>query len=262
MREADRSRWLHVRRAAERSLERIITTAHGRGFRFVAPLRRERVRAFASEAADFIDRNFELGRLEAALRRAQEDCGGLSYLTGEPGVGKTHLAHEFAARAVASGVACAHRVRCPEAFDAPAYGPWRQLARELANDRLASRFERLASGRPAQRVLAEAGRASAGGVAFPAELRPERVRLLLFESAALALAFLRFLSHFLPALPILIIATLWDADLVEERERSRLLAEAARSADAETLTLTAPTQRESGPLGEARPGRARAQLAR
>jgi DNA-binding winged helix-turn-helix (wHTH) protein len=241
----------------------VISTVHGRGFRFVAAVHREALAAFGSEAADPAGRAFELGRLEAALRRAERGRGGLVYLTGEPGVGKTRLACEFVAHVLASGAASAHLARCPEGFDAPAYWPWRQLARALRSDPVAADFERLAGRRPSQLALVEPERAGAEALASPPELPCESVRLQLFESAVLglgcearerpivlvledvqradlaSLGFLRFLAHLLPVLPILIVASFREADLARDPERTRLLADAERGAGAETRTLAA-----------------------
>jgi len=62
----------------------VIATVRGRGFRFVAPVRREALAAFRSEAADFIARDFELDRLEAVLRRTAAKIAALrSEPTGE-----------------------------------------------------------------------------------------------------------------------------------------------------------------------------------
>ena len=257
----------------------VISTVHGRGFRFVAPLHCEALAAFGSEAADSIGSDVELGRLEAALRRAERGRGGLVYLTGETGVGKTRLTCEFAAIAVASGAASAHLARCPEGFESPAYWPWRQLARALRSDPVAADLERLAARRPPPLAVVEPGPAGAKALASPPELPSESVRLQLFESAALDLAcearehpivlvledvqradlaslgFLRFLAHLLPVLPILIVATFREADLAQDPERARLLADAARSAGAETRKLTARKKRSNNNEPSNPPGR-------
>jgi len=256
----------------------VIRTVHRRGFRFVAPVPSEIPEACETQA-DFVGRQLELQRLEAALRRVRHACGGLVTLVGEPGIGKTRLACEFSARVMASCAAGTHRIQCLEAFETAAYWPWCRLGRALASDRLRGVFERLARGKRAHLALVEPADAGAT-TGLPASGRPtESARLHLFESAVAALAgeaqrrpivvviddlqwadlpslaFLRFLAGCLPSLPILVVAAFREADLARDRERSRLLADAGRSAGAETLTLAALSRREIGRLAEARLGR-------
>src|SRR5215217_2954712 len=70
-----------------------------------------------------IGRRREFGALRAAFASAVDGNGGLVVLTGEPGVGKTRVAEEFAAWSQEQ-VALVIRGRCREGEGAPAYGPW------------------------------------------------------------------------------------------------------------------------------------------
>lgn len=76
----------------------------------------------------FVGRERELAELVAGLDAAFAGRGRLFLLSGEPGIGKSHLADALIAHARARGA----RVlvgRCWEAGGAPAYWPWVQLLR-------------------------------------------------------------------------------------------------------------------------------------
>jgi DNA-binding SARP family transcriptional activator len=76
----------------------------------------------------FVGRERELGELGAGLERALGGRGTLFLLSGEPGIGKTRLAHELAGRATQRGLTVLWG-RCWEAGGAPAYWPWVQAIR-------------------------------------------------------------------------------------------------------------------------------------
>jgi tetratricopeptide (TPR) repeat protein len=81
-----------------------------------------------------VGRDRELDDLMAGLDAALEGHPGVYMLAGEPGIGKTHLAAELAARAQARG-AVALWGSCWEGGGAPAYWPWTQALRNLVRDR-------------------------------------------------------------------------------------------------------------------------------
>jgi eukaryotic-like serine/threonine-protein kinase len=76
----------------------------------------------------FVGRADELTALATDLDAAVAGHGGVVLLAGEPGIGKTRLAEELAARATARG-ALALWGRCWEGEGAPAFWPWVQLVR-------------------------------------------------------------------------------------------------------------------------------------
>ena len=76
----------------------------------------------------FVGRERELAELTAGLDDALAGRGRLFLLVGEPGIGKSRLAEELAARARARG-ALVLVGRCWEAGGAPAYWPWVQSLR-------------------------------------------------------------------------------------------------------------------------------------
>ena len=80
-----------------------------------------------------IGRHRELTALRAWLEATRAGSGRLVLCAGEPGIGKTRLAQEFAGAALASGATVAWG-RCVETEGAPAYWPWRQVLRSLDID--------------------------------------------------------------------------------------------------------------------------------
>jgi len=75
-----------------------------------------------------VGRDGELGELLAGLDDAAAGRGRLFLLAGDPGIGKSRLAYEAAARARDRGIKVAWG-RCWEAGGAPAYWPWVQSLR-------------------------------------------------------------------------------------------------------------------------------------
>ena len=91
--------------------------------REAAPSARERDRAF-------VGRERQLDRITADLEALLGGRGSLLVLRGEPGIGKTWLAEEAAARAAERG-ALVLSGRCWESGGAPPYRPWVQCLRQL-----------------------------------------------------------------------------------------------------------------------------------
>ena len=81
----------------------------------------------------FVGRQQEMGELMGALEDALSGSGGLVMLVGEPGIGKTRTAQEFADIAERQGT----RVlwgRCHEQQGMPPYWPWIQAIRSYVRD--------------------------------------------------------------------------------------------------------------------------------
>ena len=81
----------------------------------------------------FVGRERELAQLAQALDDAHAGEGRIALLSGEPGIGKSRLAEELAARARAGG-ALVLVGRCWEAGGAPAYWPWIQALRTYVHE--------------------------------------------------------------------------------------------------------------------------------
>ena len=84
-------------------------------------------------AGVFVGRERELADILGAFDDARSGTGRLVLLTGEPGIGKSRLADELAARAQARGTTVLWG-RCWEAGGAPAYWPWVQALRSYVRD--------------------------------------------------------------------------------------------------------------------------------
>lgn len=80
-----------------------------------------------------LGRRREMEALRSWLDAARNGAGRFVLCEGEPGIGKTRLAQEFAGMAPASGIRVAWG-RCAEAEGAPAFWPWRQVLRTLGAD--------------------------------------------------------------------------------------------------------------------------------
>lgn len=125
----------------QRTRSKVIQTVHGRGYRFVAELQEppraaeqaESESAAAAADSPFVGREHAMERLRLGLDMAFAGRGRLVLLVGEPGIGKTRTAEEFAGAARRRG-ARALSGRCYEGEGAPAFWPWIRVLRECVRD--------------------------------------------------------------------------------------------------------------------------------
>lgn len=187
----------------------------------------------------FVGREAELASLSWALERAGRGDGRVVLLAGEPGVGKTRLAEQFAEQAARADTAV-HWGRCWEWGGAPALWPWIQLVRSLCDsavdanlptdavDALKDAHSRLASGG------SEAGHGPAVQFAIldavcEALARVSRQRrLLLFiddlhAADPASIHLLRFLARDTRRAHVLVVATVRDAEMQCSDEVAGLL---------------------------------------
>jgi DNA-binding winged helix-turn-helix (wHTH) protein len=268
-----------------RAKARVIETVHGRGYRFVAPVR-ETAPSRAPAAPEppagvFVGRARTLAQLERALEAALVGRGGLVLLAGEPGIGKTRTAEELARIARERGA----RVllgRCFEGEGAPAFWPWVQVLRELAATSDPALLRSDGAGELAQLVPELRGRA-----APPAGPAGEQTRFRLFDALTgllrrraqqgplvlvlddlhwaddASLLALQFLAPELRSAALLVVATYRDVEVRRDHPLSRVLGALARVPSCERITLRGLEPPEVAALVEAVAGRApAAQLAR
>src|SRR5215469_4443829 len=141
---------------------------------------RDRLRA----APALVGRDGELAELLAGLDDAACGTGRLFLLAGDPGIGKSRLAYEAAARARDRGVKVVWG-RCWEAGGAPAYWPWvqalRALVRGVGSEELRAR---LGAGAPfVAQIVAEVAEILPD-VGPPPPMEAEGARFRLFDAVA------------------------------------------------------------------------------
>jgi DNA-binding winged helix-turn-helix (wHTH) protein len=123
---------------------RYVETIPGRGYRFVAVVRSREAPAGAAETRPgarsheamlarppFVGREDELARLERRHAEARAERGGLVLLAGEPGIGKTRLLAELAARARRSG-SLALEGSCAAGGWSPSFAPFTEALAAFA----------------------------------------------------------------------------------------------------------------------------------
>lgn len=193
----------------------------------------------------FTDRNRELAELLSALGSTSHGRGGVYFLTGEPGIGKSRLATEFAERAAEGGA----RVlwgRAWEGQGAPALWPWMQILRAYARSRDvdALRTEVGEGGRYLARLVPEVAEAF-DEVGEP--LGSETSHLHLFEAVRdilrrvadsgplvliledlhwtdpSSLSLLAFLADEVRSLPLFVLGTYRESDLEARRDLAEVV---------------------------------------
>lgn len=174
-----------------------IQTAHGLGFRFVAPLSSEwgpqsRQSKHRLPGSCLVGRETELQALDNALAAALDGQRQLVFVSGEPGVGKTALVAAFMARHAQAGKLWSAQGRCIEQYGTrepylPLLEALEQLAAQVGADHLRQTLERYA---PAWLVqlpwLAHAADAAALRRAAPNATAPHMLRELAHALEVLA----------------------------------------------------------------------------
>ncbi len=176
----------------DRARQAVLRTAHGRGYRFVAELS-ERGAAVAPHAApqplapasaeaQLFGRETLLERLRDALASAAAGRGRAVFVVGEPGIGKTRSVEELERDALRLGFRWVSG-RCLEDASAPAYRPWVQVLRALADDAAPETLgELLGSGEAELAGLVPELRGRLPNVASGPELHDQAARYRLFDA--------------------------------------------------------------------------------
>ncbi|MFN8558335.1 MAG: AAA family ATPase [Dehalococcoidia bacterium] len=210
----------------------------------------------------FVGRRTEMALLLDRLAGASHGRGGIVLITGEPGIGKTRLAAEFAAAAAGAG-AVVRWGRCYEGEGAPAFWPWMHLLRAHLSDQPG---QTVALGLPG--VLAELGRLlpelseRLTGPSSP-RLEPAQSRFRLFAAVTAfliadaraapplaltlddlhwadqpSLLLLQFLAREVSGAPLLVVGTYRDTELAEGHPLRGALAQLIREPWVERLPLS------------------------
>jgi len=248
----------------------VIQTVRGRGYRFVAAVQEPDDAAPAEEGAEaFVGREAVLSYLVQQLEAAGKGQGRAVFLTGEPGIGKSRTAAEFAR--VAHELGARSLVgRCVEGQGAPVHWPWTQIVRSALRRGLVDRPRDLPVERAALLARALPGLAGEIGSPLPEPLEtPDdeaRFRLAdalanLFRAAARpaplvlvlddlhqadpsSLDLLNTLVEELRSSKVLFVGSYREAELTLDAVRARLIGSVTRARGAHALRLEGLTREE------------------
>ena len=201
----------------------------------------------------FVGRDMEIAALRAGLVQVRSGHGRLFLLIGEPGIGKTRTAEEFAdyvGREDAQ-VLCG---RCHEGDGAPAYWPWIQVIRaHLRGCDAARLMSEMGPGAAAIAQVAPEVRECLGELPTLPTLQPEQARFRFFDSLTAffknaarlqplvlvlddlhwadkpSLLLLQFLAHEMHDAHLLVVATYRDLELQRDHPLFQTLGELARA---------------------------------
>ena len=234
----------------------------------------ERARATGAFLAltPFVGRENENARLRARLAEARTGRGGLVMLVGEPGIGKTRTAEEFAEHARHDGAAVLWG-RCYDGEWSPPYGPFAEAITEYVRAAPADALRAdLGFGAAPIARLVPALREAIPDIEDPVALQPneERFRLLDAVSQFLiavsqrapvvlvlddlhwadkgTIAMLRHVARFAKQNSILIVAAYRDVELDSEHPLSGALGQLRHETDYERLLLKGLERHEVGEL--------------
>jgi class 3 adenylate cyclase/tetratricopeptide (TPR) repeat protein len=132
----------------------------------------------------FVGRESELTRLLGLLSQAAAGRGGLTFVVGEPGIGKTRLAEELAEAARRDGVEVLWG-HCLDGDWAPPYAPFAEAAEALAGALVPEELlADLGGGGPALAQLVPALRERLPGLPDATPVQPDEERFRLFDAMA------------------------------------------------------------------------------
>jgi len=223
----------------------------------------------------FAGRQNELARLERRLQGARSGSGGLAFVVGEPGIGKTRLLEEFTARARAAGAQVLWG-RCFEGELSRPFGPFAEAiaayAKECEPEMLR---EELGSFGGVVAKIAPELRERLPDLVEPVPLAPAEERYRLLDAVAqvlwaiapkapvilvlddlhwadgATLLLLRYLAHFLSRHPVLIVGAYRDVELDRKHPLGEALVALRREVEVERIALSGLPQEAVSELLEA-----------
>ena len=135
-----------------------------------------------AQQSGLVARQTELDLLQNAFETMLNVQGQIVLLAGEPGIGKTRLAEEFAHFAGVHG-ATVLWARCHEASGTPAFWPWSQIVRKSLHDKAAEQLiVELGSGAASIAQVVPHIRSLLPDTPEPANLDSEQARFRFFDS--------------------------------------------------------------------------------
>jgi DNA-binding CsgD family transcriptional regulator/tetratricopeptide (TPR) repeat protein len=211
----------------------------------------------ASKGA-FVGRAAELALLAERVSAARRGEAGVVLIGGEPGIGKTRLATEAAARAAATGMPCLRSRAVPDE-GSPPYWLFRPLLRELTKTSLPNEFQRAhlivivpePQPRPPRLDGSEQRFAVFESVReYLTDAAAETGLLVLFDDVQWAdppsLRLLRHLADGVAGSRLLLLITYRDTETGGRDELTAFLAALARQDAVTRISLTGLTQDEVG----------------
>jgi tetratricopeptide (TPR) repeat protein len=171
----------------------------------------------------FVGRNHELRHLDAVCAAAAQGRGSVTVVSGEPGIGKTRLCEQAAARARDAGLTVVE-ARCWVDGGAPALWPWQPILRGLGGDDAADLLgsdSGLATVDPDRfaRFAAVTDRLATASARAPVCLIIDDVH----AADAGTLLLLRFVTRSLPGLRVAVVLARRAGEPAPDRLESRLL---------------------------------------
>jgi tetratricopeptide (TPR) repeat protein len=207
----------------------------------------------------FVGRERELAELVSACESGADSEAHLFLIHGEPGIGKTRLADELAARAKARGLQVLWG-RCWEGGGAPAYWPWIQVVRNFLDALDPERRKAIVESEVASDTIHELAKIVPDLRHAQSKLRPTgndrsdpgEARFRLFDAVTTflkigarglpmlvilddihdadeaSLAMLHFFVRELKGFPIIVVATHREAEVRNSQELSKLIGQLSR----------------------------------
>ena len=169
------------------------------------PLERGRVSSagpVASREVPLVDRIEEMNVLKTAVDRTIQGEGGLLFIYGEAGIGKTRLLRELGTYAQSRGIQVLHG-RCLALFrmdDVPPYILWKEIIKDYLETCTPEQLHRVIGHYPAEvaKLIPEIGQ-KLGAIPESFPIRPEQEQNRLFEAVS------QFITNISKDAPLLVI---------------------------------------------------------